>query len=719
MPKLTDNDLKAILDAEIHQASGYVGGELSDQRTKALDYYLGEPFGNEVEGRSQVISTDVQDTIEWMLPSLVKTFTEAEEIVSFDPTGAEDEAQAEQETDYVRHVFEKDNDGFLILYTYFKDALLSKDGIVKIYWDESEKVTREEYAGLTDDELLMVAQDLEQQGEVEIAEHTAYLPDGTELEEGQIFHVMPDGTLMEGEMEGYPAPPLTHDVVFKWTRKIGKARIVPIPPEEFGISRLHNSVSLQDCQFCYHEREMTASELIEMGYDRKLVESLPSDHGIEDEEEEARYNLTDEDKSYSAPIDQSMRRIKVYECYIRVDQDGDGVAELRKITKAGNEILDNEEIDRIPFAAITPTILTHKFYGLSVADSVMDLQLIKSTIWRQMLDNMYLANNPRNEVVEGQVNLDDLLTSRPGGVVRTKAPGMISPLRMERIGPEAFTMLEYIDKVKEGRTGVSADAVSHADLLDNNKGDATVARVMTWAQSRVELIARVFAETGVKDMFLQVRELLSKHQDKQRVVKLRGQWVPVNPRIWKERNSTTVHVGLGTGSKEAKLQALMMLAQEQPGMMQMGLATKQNVYALREDMAKLMGVNTFTQYMVDPRSPEGQQIEMQMAQQQQANPLAEAEQVKGQFKLQAEQMANEYRSQLETMKAQMEYERKALEAQQRAQLEIMKAQAEAADRAAERASKEAIETAKLEMQAFIEGLRVDLGKPGMGTGLQE
>lgn len=326
--------LKSIVDREISDAAGYIGGDLSSQRSQALDYYLGEPFGNEVEGRSQVVSRDVADTIEWIKPSLLKTFAASDQAVRFDPEGPEDEEQADQETDYCNYVFYKENEGFLILYSWITDALLQKNGVVKVYWDETKETTREAYRGLDEDEFLQLSSDPELDP-VEHSEETVGEEVMTEV--GIVRQV---STL--------------HDVVFRRTRKRGKVTIDPVPPEEFLVARSHNSLSLKDCPFVAHKVERTFSQLIEMGYDRSLVESLPADSDVPDNDEEiARRHLSDE-STPDQRADKSMRKVKVYECYIRVDYDDDGIAELRKVTYAGKEILDNEEVDRIPFEAITP-----------------------------------------------------------------------------------------------------------------------------------------------------------------------------------------------------------------------------------------------------------------------------------------------------------------------------------------------------------------------------
>lgn len=645
-------DLKSLIAREISDASGYVGGDLSDQRSKSLDYYLGEPFGNEREGYSKVVSRDLAETVEWLKPSLLKTFAASEQAVRFEAEGPEDEDQADQETDYCNYVFYRENEGFLILYTWFTDALLQKNGIIKIYWDESEKSTRESYKGLDDDEFMKLMDD----PELSPVEHN--------------------------ESNGL------HDIVFRRTKKIGKVKIDPVPPEEFLINRDHNSLSMTDAAFVAHKTEIRVSDLISMGYDRALIESLPADDGAPDTyEETARKHLSDE-YSETNRNDKSMRKIRVYECYIRVDYDDDGIAELRKVTYAGEEILDNEEVDRIPFEAITPIILSHKFHGLSIYDMIGDLQLIKSTLWRQMLDNLYLTNNPTREVAEG-AKLDDLLTHKSGGIVRTKVPGLVNNLTIPFVAGSSFPMLEYLDRASQKRTGVSESLMGNNQSILSDTAHG-IERLMSAAEAKVELIARIFAETGVKGMFRQIHELLQKHQDKQKVIKLRNRWVPVDPREWRERTNMTIKVGLGTGDRMKMASAVGQILEIQEKIMSSGgggvLVTPRNIYNAVTDLAKYQGLNDAQSYFTDPSSPDARppdagpnvelekiRAEMQM-QQDGFQHKMQAEQIKAQSAMREMSAGLAADKEIEIIRINAEREREAMNLRAEAEIEEMKAQ---------------------------------------------
>ena len=520
---MTPDELRAAVIAAAEQAVGWRDGRLARERARALDLYYARPLGNEVEGRSHVVSTDVADTVEWIMPSLMRIFASGSEIVRFEPVGPEDEAAARQATDYVNHVFQVDNPGFRILYTWFKDALLQRNGILKIWWDAARDVTTERYEGLADQELAILLGDPD-------VEPVAYTR-------------RPDGG---------------HDVVVRRRRQAGRVRVTPVPPEEFLISR--EARDLDDARFVGHRVQRTASDLVADGFPRSLVDRLPAgEDWLQNAESVARRR--DGDGVWPAlddPADAAGRRITVIEGYLRVDFDGDGISELRQVTVAGNELLVNEPVDMVPFADLTPILMPHTWIGRSIADLVSDIQIIKSIVLRQALDNLYLVNNARIEVVEEQVNLDDLLTARPGGVVRVKQPGAIRPLDVPPVFQSALGMVEYLDSVRENRTGVTRyNQGLHADTL--NKTASGINRIMTAAEQRLELVARLFAETGVKRLFRLILRQVAKHQQGARILRLENRWVPMDPRSWNEQMDCTVTVGIGTGSRELTLASTSQL----------------------------------------------------------------------------------------------------------------------------------------------------------------
>ena len=571
--KMTEDELASKLSQEIEQATGHMNSELSGQREDNMKYYLGEKFGNEIDGRSEIVTTDVRDTVEYIMPSLMRIFTTHQNVAEFEPQGPEDVEMAKQATDYVNYVFNRQNNGFKVLYDVFKDALISKTGIVKHYWEEKTEVSTEHYENLTEIEYQAVLAN----DELEVLQHTEKIVQEAQLDE--------NGLMISPEI-------ISHDLKAKRTKTGGQVRVVSVPPEEFLISR--RAVDIESAQFICHRVKKSVSDLILEGYDPKVVENMPSysqSQAEYNEERLARFSYDDD----AIPPDEGSganRKIWLDECYTHIDFDGDGIAELRKITKGGNEILENIEIDYIPFSTICPLPIPHKFYGMSVADTVKDIQLIKSTIVRNILDNMYLTNNARYAVLAGQVELDDLLTSRPGGIVRMRAPGAVTPLPTPQISPDAFNMVRYLDQVREERSGVSKMTQGlNPDVLTSHVTSGAISAATESAMQRTELIARIFAETGIKDVFRCIYQLIQRYEDREKMVFLNNRFVPIDPSKWKDKLNCTVNVGVGSGSQQSKMQTMSSIMNIMQGLVQNGgmgsLVTPQNIYnAVSEFMAQ-------------------------------------------------------------------------------------------------------------------------------------
>ena len=649
--KITEEELITRIKGEITDSLGYMGDTISQQREQAMEYYYGLPFGNEVEGRSQFVDTTVQDTIEWIKPSLMRVFASGDEMVKFTAHGPEDVAMADQASDYVNYVFTKDNDGWEILYSWFTDALLSKNGIVKVWWDEYEEATREEYQGLTNDEFnyLILPES------IEVMQHTEYTKSGEYSETEEVVH----------------------DVVIKRSGYDGKIKVENIPPSEFLISR--EAKSIQEARFVCHRVRKTLSELREMYPDKDLsADELGS--GEEDElsfssERLERYAF---DKSanywegWGDPVsnEEGLRTYWLHESFLKTDFNNDGITELRKVCTVGSTILSNEEIDKIPFVSITPIKIPHKFFGLSVADLIMDLQLMKSTLMRNLMDNMYNQNYGRFAVLEGQANLDDLLTQRPGGVVRVKSPNAVMPLNTPALEPYSFQMLEYLDGVRESRAGVSRMSQGmNENALTSHTTATAVNAVMTAAQSRVELIASNFAAPGGKLLMNTIYELLVKNQDKERVIMLRNDWVPIRPTAWNDKYDCTVSVALGSGNKDQQMMHLSQMLQFAGEAMKGGLpiVTPQNMYNLGAALVKTMGFQNVNDFLTDPsqippqppeQDPKQMEIQMEAQIKQKELEIKAAEvQLKAQ-KIQQEYAKLQIDSQLKAEELSLEREQK-------------------------------------------------------------
>jgi hypothetical protein len=653
MAKLDDNKLRSIVESEIDDAIGYLETETTDERQQALEYYMREPYGNEVEGKSQIVTGEVAEVVDGALPQLMKVFTSSKDAVVFEAVNAGDEPIAEQATVYVNHIFYKDNNGFEIMHDWFKDALLQKVGVVKAYWNDETDTTTEKYYRLNDDELMMIMQD----EEVEIVEQN------TTIVQEAVFD----------EMTGMEVSPAlsSHDVKVKRTRSKGKVVVENVPPEEFLISK--RARTIEDSPFVAHRKMVTRSELIAMGYDEKTVMGLSTGDALEFSPERiARYtrgeNPTDMDSN-----DESMQLVEYYECYLKTDYDNDGIAELRRVCYTNNEVLHNEECDYIPFHSVCPIPIPHKFYGHSLADRAMDLQLIKSTITRQMLDNLYLTNNYRVGAVEGQVNLDDLLTSTAGGVIRMKNPNAIVPMTVQSNAAQSFPMLEYLDSVQAKRTGISDSQQGLDPNLLQNVTATAVSAMTTAAQGKLELVARIFADTGVSSLFKGILALVCKYQQKERIIKINSKYVPFDPREWRNEFNLSVNVGLGTGGKQEQLATMQMILQKQEQVIQQyGLANPLvNLKQYRDTLAKFINMAGFkddTQFLMSITDEQAQALAQQAAQapkEEDSNTkaaaiLAEVEREKAQLKMQ-EQMA---KLNLEREQMQLKAQKEALELQQ-------------------------------------------------------
>ena len=657
---MTKRELASHLEQEISSALGYKDGKLSDQRSDAMDRYYGKKYGNEQEGRSQIVTRDVADVIEWIMPSLMKIFTSGDKVVQFEPQGPEDVDMARQSTDYINYVIMRQNPGFSIIYQWFKDALLQKNGIVKHYWDDSSETLREEYKNLTEDEFMSLLMD----DNVEVKQHTQ------------------NGGEEEDEMMSIQPQQITHDVVVNRTYEDGQVRIEAVPPEEFLIDKYAKTIDT--ARFVAHRVKKTKSELIEQGYPKsKIANVFKNDEADHKAERLSRFSY-EQDQSPEGDIDDG---VWVTECYLRVDYDNDGIAELRKVTKVGDELLDNEAVDSVPFSSLTPIPMPHKFYGLSIYDLISDLQLIKTTLMRNLLDNMYLTNNGRYEVVEGQVNLDDLMTSRPGGIVRVRTPGAVNPLATPQLDQNSFNMLGYLDSIREERTGVSKQSMGLSEGgLKSHQTATGVGQVMTAAQQKIELIARIFAETGMKDLANSVYTLVQKFEKPEKLVRLNNEWITMYPSEWKDKVDCTAQVGLGFGNKDMNLmhlgrlsQTIQMIAQHPAAGM---LLKPKNVYNLVAEQIKAMGMKNVDDFITDPGDQDVPQQQGPSPEEQAKQQEAQLKQQELQVKMQKIQQESELRQQemqIDAQIAQQTLELKAQEAQVEMQikaqeLEIKKAE---------------------------------------------
>lgn len=584
---LSDEDVRSYVQAFLDDSLDYNGSELSNQRADALKYYHGQPFGNERAGKSKVVSRDIQETVDWIMPSLMKVFTSGDAVVQYEPQGEDDIEQAEQETEYVNYLFQRKNPGFTIMHDWFQDALLMKNGVVKVWVEEHAENYPDYFMGL-DEEMV-----------------TEILSDPDVEEVGRVQNE-----------EGF------YDLKIRTSKTKRKIKVAAVPPEEFLIER--DARSLEEARMVAHRTQMTISELRQLGIPEDIIEELPySEYDQTDSSPErmARLDLdgTGQIAYQSSSQDVATQKVWVSECYVNLDVDGDGIAELRKITLAGQHILSNEETECKPFAVLSAHRIAHKFFGMSIYDKIKDIQEIRSSLMRSILDNTTRINTGRFAVVEGQVNLDDLITNDAAGIVRMKSIGAVQALDNPSLSGDVYQMLDRLEADRGKRTGVT-DRTRGLDsnMLHSNQAATSVNQTMTAAEQQIDLIARMFAETGVRDLFQLLHDFATRYQDQEEVFQLRGKFTTVNPASWRERSSLIVTVGIGNMNKDQQLlhiNSMFQTAQAVIGGGGLGvLVSEKNLYNMLKELTCNAGYRDVSKYWTDPDSPEAMQAKQAMEQ---------------------------------------------------------------------------------------------------------
>ena len=652
---LTNDQLKNIVLTEFDEALGIEGQDIAQERERALERYLGEPLGNEVEGESEAVTADLAKIVDGLMPSLIRMFTSADNLVSFDPVNEGDRPQAQQESDYVNYVFFKDQEhAFIILFFWFFDTLLYKNGYVMAWWDTSEQVTEETYTGLSIEEVTKLLDD-EELEPIERAEETK-------------------------EVLGQPIE--VHDIKFRRVTKSGKVTVDNVPPNEMRISRDSRRPETRTCRFKGREREMTRSDLVEMGFDKDFLDELPAQDAKENTRPRNRRDQRRSDDPNN--IDKSQERILVQEAYIKVDFDEDGRAELRQVFLGGGKLLKwadksrgdkgfaNEVVDRDPFHTLSAYPVSHQHHGLSVDDKWGDNQDVTSTLLRETLNNLYQSTKPGHALWDGAMGentLDDLLTTRTGRVVRFARPldGAYQPLSVPFVAGDVFPMLEYFDKEQRERYGVAGSGEGLDPEALKNIQQTVFTEQNDLAHMKQELVARLFAETGLKSLFLHIHELLQKHQDKERIVELRDTFVPVDPSEWRTRLNMTVKIGLGIATRERNMLHLNNIFEKQTavvGTPGQKIVDQKTIFNTMAEMVKNAKVPaTPTDFFKDPGdipfdAPTDEQQQLEQAQlelEQRQQKLDEQRHQVNMAKLQLSREADQLKHQRELQKMEMDF----------------------------------------------------------------
>lgn len=690
MSRLDDEDLLDILNRKEQNAASYINGTLRAEREQALREYFREPYGTEDENWSTIVASDVSDTVEWILPALLKTFSSTDKAVSFEPTRQEDVAGSEQATDACNYVFFKQNNGFLILYTAFKDALTIKNSATMWRKETIETVSTVPFKNASEEMIAMLLQESED-SEIQEATPAPVIDPQTQ---------QPEMDLVTG------TPVMGYSGRIKKTEKKTVIRVESFSPEDLLVDRDWTSPLLADCPYVARMMRVTMTDIAAMGLKCEASELRSSDTTEYSTDSNSRLHtrnqadLNDkEDDTDDDAMAEGWLRIE----FILADRDGDGIAERLCVYRLKDKILKAEVTSHVPIATFSPILNTHRWDGMSMAEAVSDLQRLHTELLRQTLNNLYLTNNPRTKVLTDAnwsplANIDDLLDSRPGGVIRQRDVNAVTEQVTPFAAGASMPMLEYVKGMREDRTGVSRTSQGlNPDSMNNTATGRQIDQ--SAAMQRIELIARIAAETLLKPIFQGILKLLTDGGMEKLAFRLRNEFVEYDPNEWRDSYDMTVNVGLGTGDTQQKAAQLMSIYQMQTAAMQFGLVTPKHLYHTSTKVIENAGFKDVDNFIQDPskqppQPPPPPPIEIQIAQ---MKAQSEAQ------KFQAEQQGDIQKFQAETQMAreieQIKADAKLQET--RAQLEL---QASNDQRDAER------EVMKAQMDAEIENQRLSFEK---------
>ena len=682
---LADTEIRNIVRTAIEEAVGYVETSIAPDRERAMRYYEGKCDIGHERGRSKIVATKIRDTIRQIKPSLMRVFLQSEKPVEFQGSNPQQAQAAENASEYCQIVFNKQG-GYKLLQDVFHDSLLHKNGIAKIYFDPEEKQEIIEYANLTNEELAMIASD----PELEVLEHTTQ-------------EIVGGDQLMQA-----------HDIKLVKTIQSGEIKLESIPPEQFFVDA--GASCVEDAYIIGQRTEKTIGDLIEMGFKWEDVEGLDGLDG-EAENEQFERKHYDDDREGTDP---STRPVMVTECYMDVDVEGTGIPQSHKFLMGGSKykMLSHEPWDDVPFVSFCSDPIPHAFFGQSIADVLFAEQDSSTVILRGILDNTALVNNPRLEILDGAVNIDDLLNNEIGGIVRSKQLGSVMPLVVPFVAGQTLEALNYLDRNCEAKTGVnSASNGLNPDALKANSS-ATAANAMVSANNAtLELMARNLAEGGVTAMFKRILKLVIENATDEMMQKVSGtDFVQFDPTTWDIEMDTQVNVGLGTGNESQKMMALQQAMQAQEKVVAQfglgnGIVGPKELINTITDLLRMAGVQNADRYF-QPIDDQKEQQLMQQAQQQQE--AAQQQGDPGQALVQAEQV-----------KAQAQQQIKQAELQQRGQIEMGKMQAQFGQDALDRDLKRdeldakiALEGAKLDNKLALDeaSLYARINAPRQGAG---
>lgn len=679
---MSDRELVGFLGRKIYQAMNDEDGDLSDVRTENFNYYTGAEYGDERKGYSRFVTRETLETVEWVLPSVLRVFLAGDQVVAFDAGGPHDEASAEQETDIANHFVMKSNrsQGFLALHNWMKDALMYPNGYLKVYMEEATRSDVGTVTGVNEFGLNALVEDKEV----------------TILEQRE-------------RIEGIPGmePFKVFDLKIRTTKDIMELRLQAVPPEECLVDNDLMSPDLDEADFVCHRVQKPYTTLVEEGFDPDELDEVGQGENYQwNDERTNRLFYEDEDPDAEDEDDRSMRQFWVHECYARVDYDGDGLGERRKITLIGDKVFENEETNYQPLVSLSSILMQHKHTGMSYVDIMKDLQLLLSILTRQLLDNIYQINVGKTVFSEDALTddggtMEALLNTQAKYVpVRGPAAQAWATEPIQPIVESLLPVIQHFDAQRVQRTGVSPEATIDANSLQEVRQEV-FANAMDRASQRIEMLVRIFAETGYRQLMLKVHQLLRSHWDIPKAVKIRGDWVDVRPQDWGERTEMSVNVGLGIATKQQMLGMIVQLLSIQKEAAGQGMADAKKIYNGLEKLVSKSGLGDVRQFFIDPESQEFQPPE----------PQPDPNMILAQAQAQALQSEGARKDQELQLKMQTEPQQAQVESQiKMAELEGKKADREIKMRELALKEREMMHSGQLkegELQATIENIRAD------------
>ena len=589
--KLDDSEIVKLVEDNIKTSVGYYDSQLSRERKKVQEYYQAKLPRPAHDGNSKYVSQDVYNAVQSMQAALLETFAAGNRIVKFAPQGPEDVQTAAVCSSYTDYVLFRQNDGFDVFSQVIHDGLMARVGVAKVFWQQSEATDLEEFENLTQDELdMLLAQD--------------------------------DVELIDSDTDDLGMVSGTIGIA----RDTSQVMVETIPPEEFIVEA--QCKSLTDSNFCAHRTRKTMTELREMFPDANL-EDIGSSEDIEfetDPEILARHDGVNENRGFSSHgYQDQVRYIMCYEAYIMLDVEGTGIATLHKVIKAGNVLLDVEEVHGRPFITFCPLPIPHAFYGSNFAEKLCATQNARTVLTRSILDHAMITNNPRYMVVKGGLtNPRELIDNRVGGLVNVSRPDAISPMPQAPLNPFVFQTLTQLDQDLEDNTGVSRLSQGlNKDAISKQNSAAMVEQLATMSQQRQKIIARNFANQFVKPLFHEIYRLVVENEDQERIVELAGAYVQVDPRSWTDKRDVMVELKLGYGEQDREAQKMLSLHgmfSQDPAIQPMyGL---ENRYAMLKSILEQQGILNVEEYLTPPEQLQPPQpdpaaeMQAQMAQKQ-------------------------------------------------------------------------------------------------------